>query len=90
VVLYTALGLGLWLGYRGARITLVIMLGFEVIYTFSLWVARQYAIDQHSNLINLGIAIVMLVVLTSPSVTDFAMARVEFRRRRKAYLQQLA
>ncbi|WRS29391.1 LssY C-terminal domain-containing protein [Actinomycetaceae bacterium MB13-C1-2] len=90
IVLLILLGLGMWFGYRGARIALVLVVGFEVVHTFLLWVARDYAIDRYSNMLSLSIAIIMLVVLTSPSVTSFALSRVEFRRQRDAYLQQLA
>lgn len=80
MVAWIVLGIMIWSGYPGARLTLVILTGFYILYSFQVWVAKGAVIDLRSNLLGLTVSILLLIALTSTPVTEFALARVQLRK----------
>ncbi len=86
-VLLGVLSFGIWDGRRGARQLLILTVGLEIIYLFWKWMERDQTIDTHTGVLNLAIAVLLLVALTSTPVGDFARARAKWRKDRRAYLK---
>lgn len=82
-VIRVALAWAMWAGYGGARTTLMVFEGITVINSFVQWYQLKEAITVDTTLVPVAIAIVLLLLLSSSAVGDFAAQKRKWRQDRK-------
>jgi len=83
-VLRTILAWLMWQGYNGGRTLLMFLEGTTVIMNFLEWSRVNGAVPFGTAFLLIAIAIMLLLILSSPTMTDFTKATKTWRRHKRA------
>ncbi len=85
--------IALFFGRYWAREAIMVAYGASVLAYFVAWVQRDFKVDSQTGLIHIGLAILMLLTLSSDSVTQYTMEITRWRKQhsrwRKKHLARI-
>lgn len=81
-ILYAVLAGLVFYGYSAARWLLMMMVGLTVVEFFIRWIHGGFVVTSETGIFHIGVAVLLLLVLSSNSVTNFTADISRWRRER--------